>query len=42
MVTWPQSTVAKNVIILITENTILLVKMMLQSDLLVKEKSEKS
>ena len=42
MVTWPQSTVTKNVIILITESTILLVNMMLQSDLSVKEKSEKS
>ena len=40
MVTWPQPTVTKNVIILITETTILGVNMMLQSDLSVKEKSQ--
>ena len=39
MVTWPQPTVTKNVIILITETTII-VNMMLQSDLSVKEKSQ--
>ena len=40
MVTWPQPTVTKNVIILITETTILGVNMMLQSDLSVKGKSQ--
>ena len=40
MVTWPQSSLTKNVIILITKSTILEVNMMLQSDLSMKEKSQ--
>ena len=40
MVTWPQSTVTKNVIILITESTILGVDMKLQLDLSLQGKSQ--
>ena len=40
MVTWPQSSVTKNVIILIIKSTILEVNMMLQSDLSMNEKSQ--
>ena len=38
--TWPQSTVTKNVIILITESTILGVDMKLQLDLSLQGKSQ--